>query len=744
MRATGTQEWGRFGAVTTLVAILIGLLPFVVGAQVAPAQVALSRPEPRLGRTAATQPLAVAIPLIPDTAALDAFLADVYDPRSPDYHHFLTSAEFTLRFVDGAARQAVVGFLQAQGLTVRDTGTGATVTVEGTAGQLERAFSVQLHDYRAADGHTFVAADRTPALPATLAARTRGVIGLDTATRRKPHLVRADLNAVGSRVLTANTASGCSGATNAANAYRAYTPNQLATAYGFDPLSGTGYQGEGQTVALFELDDYVDTNVTTWKSCFGITTPVTRVAVGGGAPLGGGQSEVELDIDVVTGLAPRLSQVLVYEAPNSDAGVVAEYQQIANDHAASVVSTSWGICEAANSTTARDAENTVFKQMAAQGMTVFAAAGDSGTDDCRNGTLAVDDPASQPYVSGTGGTNLTVSSSNAYASEFIWNNGTSGGGGGISTYWPRPAWQSGTGVTNTYSLMNGNRQVPDVAADADPRSGYIVYVQGQWTAYGGTSAAAPLWAAGTALVNERLVSGGSPPIGFGNPVWYRLLGQSATIYHDVTTGNNCVATTVPSCSATGMYPATAGYDQTSGVGTPNFSVIATALAPTPTIAGLTPTSGSTAGGTVMTITGTGFASGVSVIFGEQAATSVTRVSSTSLSVVTPQHMAGSVSVSVRNVGEMSITATTTFTYVMPVTLTPTPLPQPAVHITPTATASISPVSGAPATTVAPTATPLAQPTPHAPPATTTLASASAASGASTPPVATPLPQPARH
>ncbi len=216
--------------------------------------------------------------------------------------------------------------------------------------------------------------------------------------------------------------------------------------------------------------------------------------------------------------------------------------------------------------------------MAAQGISIFAASGDTGTNDCQNGTISVDDPASQPYVTGVGGTHLAVTSgTNAYAGETVWNNGgfySGAGGGGLSNAWSQPAWQSGPGVANRYS--NGMRQVPDVAANADPYSGFMIYTRGIWAVYGGTSASAPLWAAGTALVNQKLAANGKARIGFGNPVWYQLLGQTPAPYHDITTGNNCIAA---SPCAPDTYPAAAGYDLATGVGTPDFGAIATALVP---------------------------------------------------------------------------------------------------------------------------------------------------------------------
>jgi len=702
----------RLSVVVLLVAVLGGLVPLMVGAQqTVPPQTPLPRAEPKLGRASATQSVNVTLPLVTDTAALDAFLARLVNPRSPDYHHFLSPAEFTARFVDSAGRQDVVAFLQNAGLAVHDPGTGVTISASGDAATVERAFSVQLDTYRAADGRDFVAADRTAALPSNVAARVRGVVGLDTPRPRRPHLVPAPpvTDAVpapgGSRAVAPQVASGCSGATNAAQTHHAFTPNQLATAYNFDALRSAGYSGEGQTVALFELADYTDAYVTTWKTCFGLTTPVSRVLVDGGATPGAlGEDEVELDIDIITGLAPKLAHLFVYEAPNSDTGVLDEYQRIATDNTASAVSTSWGQCEALNNTTT--GEGAIFAQMAAQGMTVFAAAGDNGTNDCGNGSLSVDDPASQPYVSGVGGTRLTVSGANAYASESIWNTGSSGGGGGISAVWARASWQTGPGVVNSYSNTNNFRQVPDVSADADPGTGYVVFALGAWRVYGGTSAGAPLWAAGTALMNHRLTAGGDTRVGFGNPVWYRLLAHSTTTYHDVTVGNNCV---LPSPCSPSTYPATAGYDQASGVGSPNFGAIATALITPSVVSSFSPSSGPTIGNTLVTITGTNLAPGIIVTFGGQASPTVTWVSTTQITAVTPAHVSGVVPVAVRDsLQSNTVTAATTYAYVAPAPrLAPTAPPASPAAVPNVAPAVVNHPAGVPSA-----ATPLPQPARH--------------------------------
>ena len=186
----------------------------------------------------------------------------------------------------------------------------------------------------------------------------------------------------------------------------------------------------------------------------------------------------------------------------------------------------------------------------------------------------VDDPASQPYVTSVGGTRLTVNAgSGAYASESVWNEGlgNGAGGGGISGVWPIPAWQQN--VPTVFSKTS--RNVPDVALNADPATGYAIYYNGQWTVYGGTSCAAPLWAAFTACVNQQRVANQQPVLGFVNPLLYSI-GAGASYmenFHDITSGNNL------------YYHAGMGYDNASGWGSFNganlFSTLTGAMQPPP-------------------------------------------------------------------------------------------------------------------------------------------------------------------
>ena len=536
----------------------------------------------RLRSTDSQQVLSMAVALkAQDDAALNSFLQELYSPQSAAYHQYLTPAQFTSRFFDATARAQVDSFLTGKGLAVKDNGVGSLVNFSGTVAQAQAAFGVSIGDYQEASGRIFYSNDLTPALPAALAGSIVGVFGLDNYEQFQNHLARP--NATANLKPNTGTPTGCTGAVTASNNYGSYTPNQFAAAYNFTQLYSANFKGQGQTVALFELSDYRDSYAAAFQTCFGSAVPLTRVKVDGGGLLDDGEVEVELDIDVVVGMAPQLGSLLVYTSPNNFTSYLNQYQKIASDNTASVVSSSWGICEARATSSLFNSENTIFQQMAAQGQSIFVASGDEGAEGCRGNTttISVVDPASQPYVTGVGGTNLAINTDNTYKQEVVWNQYSSGygaGGGGISSYWAKPGFQTGPGTSNSYS--NGKRQVPDVTADGDPYTAYTVYARGSFTAIGGTSAAAPLWAAGTVLVNQKL--GGR--MGFANPVIYSIFNSAPIAYHDITVGDNCYD---PSCgggapnSGSGKYPATAGYDQASGVGSFNLGTFAARVAPPP-------------------------------------------------------------------------------------------------------------------------------------------------------------------
>jgi kumamolisin len=489
----------------------------------------------RTGSVAPGASISVAVSLAPrDSAGLDAFLAQITNPKSALYKHYLTVSQFAARYgASPAAVKQVTDYLTSQGLKVSSvTANKLTVNATGTAAQVATAFGTQLSTYHdAAAKRDYYANAAAPSLPATVAANVVDVAGLSNYARSVhysepntavPHATR--------------------------KAVTGLTPTKARTAYNLSSEISAGYDGTGQTVGLIEFSAYTQSDVAAYDSYFSLSpaTP-TVVKADGGTTDTSGKDEVELDIEVIQALAPGAA-IKVYEAPNSDAGEVAMYSAIVSADVP-VISISWGTYEAGETSSNRTALDTDFKQAAAQGESVYAASGDSGSDDAGDGGTSVDFPASDTYVTGTGGTTLSyTSSTGAYQSESAW----SGSGGGVSSLFATPSFQS---PVNSGS----NRDVPDVAAVADPNTGWAIYEAGSWQEFGGTSAAAPNWAAFTAIYDQYAAGSGGSALGYANSTLYALAQTSSysTAFHDVTSGSN------------GAYSAGTGYDTVTGWGSYN-------------------------------------------------------------------------------------------------------------------------------------------------------------------------------
>ncbi|WP_224961175.1 protease pro-enzyme activation domain-containing protein [Geomonas subterranea] len=515
----------------------------------------------RLGRLPAVTQMRFSFTLpLRNQQALDDLLRRIYDPADPHYGHYLTGAQFTERFAPTVADyEAVKSYARGLGLTITGTHANRTVLdVAGPAAAVEAAFDLQMHQYQAHSGHNFFAPDREPGVPDAVAARISGMVGLDSSAAWHTHSHAARATEV-PMATPYQVGTGPGGG---------MTPKDIAAAYN---LSSVGATGAGQTLALFQLDGYTPSDVAAYAGYYGIPSiPLQNVLVDGfsGAP-GSGAGEVTLDIELQMALAPGASKIIVYQGPNTAKGVLDTYNRIATDNVAKQVSSSWGLSEGESGSSFLSSENAIFQQMAVQGQTVYAAAGDSGAYD-NGSTLSVDDPASQPYVVGVGGTRLYLNSGGSYNRESAWNSdGTvtgGAGGGGVSAFWPIPSWQQRLGNVAS-SVM---RNVPDVALNSDPGTGYSIYYQGKWWIYGGTSCAAPLWAAFTARVNQQRAAGGLAPLGFANPVLYQVgtgSGYGST-FHDVADSTTNL-----------YYPAITGYDNATGWGSFNGANLLAALAP---------------------------------------------------------------------------------------------------------------------------------------------------------------------
>ncbi|GCE17618.1 S53 family peptidase [Dictyobacter kobayashii] len=511
----------------------------------------------KVGEVNAGQTLNLSIGLrLQNEDVLLQLLQNVYNPHSAQYHHFLTPQQFADQFSPTLEqRQQVVDYLHNQSLAVDGVASnGLLVNAHGTAAQVEAAFQVQVHQYQLGS-HAFYANANAPTIPAFLSTVILSVGGLDNSVQLHP--------------LTRQVPTPRAG----------FAQPELAGAYDINPLYQAGVQGKGQTVAVFELDGYQPADISQFATEHHISQPsLSNVLVDGyDGSANAGAIEAELDIEVLNEIAPQAQQ-LVYEGPNSTQGVNDTYNRIVTDNQAQVVSVSWGECETQSGAAELQTLDGIFKQAAAQGISIFSASGDSGAYDCNDQNLAVDSPASDPYVTGVGGTNLQLGNGGTYGSESAWSSPTdtqrspngAGGGGGLSNTFSKPTWQVAPGVDNQYS--NGMREVPDVSADADPASGYAVYCtvaasgcpsSGDVTV-GGTSAAAPLWAGSAVLINDFLQQHGQQRVGWVNPLLYQLANSQQTYapFHDVTSGNNL------------YYSADANYDLATGLGSPDVYNIA--------------------------------------------------------------------------------------------------------------------------------------------------------------------------
>ncbi|HEU5342733.1 MAG TPA: S53 family peptidase [Ktedonobacterales bacterium] len=521
-----------------------------------------------------------------DLHGLATLLANQQNPKSSQYHHYLTSKDFTSRFAPSAqAVNAVRQFLVSQGLKVTSVSSNRTlIHARGTVAQANHAFGVTLTRYQLGK-RTVYGPDRAPQIPDALAPYVVTVAGLDDVTVAQPLLQHAAATAA-TKATSANATQAtlpASGPLAGANG-----PTQLRGAYDVASLISAGGDGAGQSVGIFELAPYIPGDFSTYESYYGITgVSVNNISVDGAAVTcatagsscdNGGVGEADLDLEDVSALAPNTT-LDVWTGPNSGQGILDTYNSIVTNDLDASVTTSWGICEPLSGSSFLNALDQIYAQGATQGQTIAAAAGDYGSDDCRHstGTVSsspnVDSPASDPYVLGAGGTTLTLSGS-SYGSETVWNHGGFGTGGGLSSNFAEPSWQVGAGVANAYST--GEREVPDVAADADPNTGYSVYCTSVpgcngygWTEFGGTSAAAPLWAGVIADINSYLSASAHAPLGWANSTIFTLFSNAQTYapFHDITSGNN--DTDFGGTAYAGDYPATTCYDLTTGVGSPD-------------------------------------------------------------------------------------------------------------------------------------------------------------------------------
>ncbi len=453
-----------------------------------------------------------------------------------------------LRAADPRHASLIGRVARGLGLQVLDFSVGRrSAWLRGPAAALEAAFGVELvrheHHGRLCHGH-----DGPVHVPAAWAELVDGVFGLQSRPAARPH-VRHHRRAPGVRQ-----------APDVAH----YTADQLAALYDFP----AGYDGRGRSIGLIELGGgFRHADLQAYFRRLRLPVPqvvVKRVNGARNRPLGrpwSADSEVLLDLEVAGGAAPG-ARLVVYFAPNDDRGFIDALKAAVHDreHDLSVLSISWGRPEDEWSPSARDAFNEVLHEAALLGVTVLASAGDQGASAGRSSGLAVEFPASSPYVLACGGTRLRATRARI-RDESVWNDlsrGFGATGGGVSAVFARPGYQRAARVPAGPRRRTG-RGVPDVAADADPETGHLVRVDGRWLRLGGTSAVAPLWAGLVARLGQAL----DARLGLLGPTLYRL--RRARALRAVLRGDN------------GGYSARPGWSACTGLGTPRGTTLLRAL-----------------------------------------------------------------------------------------------------------------------------------------------------------------------
>jgi kumamolisin len=457
------------------------------------------------------------------TMTMEQLAQNVQNPKSDHFHRFYEPAEIRkLAGPSDAQYNDLLAGLKAEGMTViKESPTHMWVTLRGEKAIFESLFSTQIQIF-SNNTHKHVSALSIPYHLSLI----ESVSGLDSTRRSYPHYKRAD---------TPASAGGI-----AASAIR--------TAYGFDSIYSSGVTGSGVDIAIATYNGFLIENVQNFYQLTDISPApaVDLVAVNGAAPYDEDSAgETELDAEMSGMIAPGANIHVFASATNDDGGELAMFTAILDDNRSKIVNYSWGGCEPQLTAQHRQDMQAVFARAVAQGVNIFVATGDTGSDTCQDGTNKADWPAAAPYVVAVGGTTLSVDGS---LSETGW----SGSGGGISDIWPSPDWQST--LSAPYNTM---RSYPDVAFNADPNSGQSIYTgkTAGWQVVGGTSMASPQWAGFMALVAEARTKAGKDSIGYVTPKFYAMSDvERAQNFNDVVSGSN------------GKYSCSPGWDAVTGFG----------------------------------------------------------------------------------------------------------------------------------------------------------------------------------
>lgn len=500
-----------------------------------------------LGEMNSSYPLHIAVSLnYRDPQGIKSFVDSVSNPTSGNYRQFLSPADVGKRFGPlPATVSRVTSFLKSQGMSVTLVGdNGLSILADATVAQAEAAFQTQIVEfapmtgYSPTSGHLYSFV-KTPSIPADMQPFVVDISGLENFSHPQ---------ALGTNYVT---------------------PNQIQTLYNLAPMYSGGSQGQGRTIAISSWDGFRLSNVPHEYSEFnlpapskGVGTNITVKTLDGGSGAGNEVGEGDLDIQSILGVAP-LCNLIIYDGADGDLINVLTHE--CNDNEADIISESYG-WELSESNIA--AAHNLHLSMNAQGITYMAASGDHGT------TLSYYYPDIDPEVLTVGGTTVSVTSSGERVTEVGW----SGSGGGwvptSDSFNVLPSWQSGTGVSTNVNY----RLIPDLALDADPNSGYVVYLNGGFYVIGGTSGASPTFAGSLGDSEQQLIANGvlvqnqagNYRLGRLQDVVYSLNGLSS-VFYDVTSGSNGK---LPSGATS---EAGVGWDFVTGWGAMNFDGFVSAL-----------------------------------------------------------------------------------------------------------------------------------------------------------------------
>ncbi len=515
--------------------------------------------EPPVAAVAPGQSIGFGLTLpLRNRAALEALLRDQRDPASPRYRQYISAQQFAAEYSPTQADyDRVLAFARAQGFTVTRTFSNRLlVNVSGSPASINKAFAVRMQVYGRAEAtaaktaETYYAPDVEPTV-SDPSVPILSVVGLSTRDLPHPMLVHGNTAARADA-----TGSGAGGTFLGSDMRAAYAP-------------GVALDGAGQSVGLIEFGPYNLSDVTSYFKAANqpLKVPIYNVlldvdGVCAGTPTTGGCDDGEevIDIQQAISMAPGLSALIVYEAYGGVDGLTA-FAQAASDNVAKQLSLSFGF---GGTPATQPGYEQVFMEFAAQGQNLFIASGDGGAFPGTGGY-----PGNSPNVTDVGGTDLTTAGpGGAWQSETAWI----GSGGGWNTQSPIPAYQV-SAITGTNAGSTAYRNVPDVSMEANTDN-FFCANGGCATGIGGTSLAAPRWAGFLALANEQ-ASG--RPVGFLNDTVYAL-GKTPSYtaaFHDIVVGNNF------NTGSPDLFQAVAGYDLTSGWGTPNGQGMLNALAPAP-------------------------------------------------------------------------------------------------------------------------------------------------------------------